>query len=307
MKSLFLSTTHLVIYGIMLLFPIPASSAEFKSGVGPDGRTFYVLDGDIARGDAQKLLDLIRRDLYSLSVAYGLLVDSQGGDVAEAIKIAEVVERYWLPVEVASDGECSSACFFIYVAAPHRNAYGAVRIHAPFYDLEGIDATQYAKYAEASRIVHEATRSFLLARSVPSELIEKMLSLASTSAYTLTLEDRDRIGFESAFAKEIGVQKCGGNLSDRLMTQEEIRRYKSCTNMALLEARLFHVWGDKSGIAKEELGELGRAYRQRVMPSPDYTKNEKLDMQKNLGSIVTRLPPGAWVKEFDRYLKLKNL
>lgn len=307
MKSLLLSTVYAVISAAFMLSARPANAAELRHGVTEEGRGFYVLDGDIERGDAEKLIDLIQSDLYRLANSDGLLVNSRGGDVAEAIKISEVIERYWLPVEVASDGECSSACFFLYVAAPKRSGYGTVRVHAPYYDLTGVDATQYAEYANASRQVHEATRSFLLARSVPSDVIEKMLRLVSTSAYTLTTEDRHRIDYQSAFAKEIGAQRCGGLRTDRLMTPEEIRAYKSCMEMALREARLSHVWGGKSGTAKAALGDLGQAFRLRVIPSTAHSTSEKLDIQKELGAIVTTSAPETWLEAFDRYLTSKNL
>lgn len=307
MKARLLCAAYVVTNSLMLLSAKPALAAELRHGVNAEGRGFYVLSGEIARGDAQKLIDLIHSDLYSMATAYGLLIDSQGGDVAEAIRISEVVEHYWLPVEVSSDGECSSACFYIYVAAPHRGAYGAVRIHAPYFDLSGVDQAQYADYALASRQAHEVARTFLLARSVPSDLIEKMLSLPSTSTYTLSSEDRLRVGFESAFAREVGAQRCGGLSADRVMTLEEVRRYRSCTNMVFLEARLSNVWGDQAGIARTALADLGAAFRERVMPSSDYSYEEKLRMQEDLGSIVTRLPPGAWVEAFDRYLKSKGL
>lgn len=307
MKNRFLPTLYLVINALLLVTTRPAAAAEIRHGATQDGRSFYVLEGDIVAGDAQKLIELLQSDLYRMANADGLLVNSRGGDVAEAIRISEVIERYWLPVEVDADGECSSACFFIYVAAPHRSAYGAVTIHAPYYDLTSIDASQYADYASASRQAHQAARSFLLERSVPSDVIEKMLSLPSTSAYALSAEDRLRVGYESAFAKEIGAQRCGGLHADRRMTIEEIRTYRSCTNMAFLEARLSYVWEDQSAIAKSSLAALGRAFSERVMPSPDYSYNEKLGIQAELGTIVTQMPPEAWVETFDRLLMTKNL
>ena len=291
-----------------LLLAVPASAADFRTGVDPSsGRAFIVLDGDISPGDADKFNQTISSDLYFLANAHGILVNSRGGDVSEAIKIAEIVERAALPIEVSSTGECSSACFFIYMAAPMRTAYGAVRIHAPYYDLKNINANEYTEYAQASRLVQEQTRTFLLARSVPSDIIERMLAVSSTGSFDLTIEERNRIGYESAFVREYGTQMCGGYRTDRLMSMEEIRKYRDCTEMFLVEARLSFAWGEKWRQAREAIGEVGLMFSKRVELSPALSHERKLSIQKDLSQIVTASQPETWVDRFDRYLKAINL
>ncbi len=304
MKDLFKNATYTIVTALLLLLVMPAAAAEFRKGAdASSGRAYFVLDGEISPGDAKAFNELLHRDLYFLANARGVLVNSSGGDVLEAIKIAETVERVGLPIEVAVDGECSSACFFIYVAAPHRSAYGVVKIHAPYYNLAGVEAREYANYAQASRLVHESTRAFLLGRSVPSDLIEKMLSMSSTGAYSLTIDDRNRIGYESAFIREYGAQKCGGYRSDRLMTMEEVRRYRDCSEDFLVDARLSHIWGDKSHQAKVGLREVGLAFANRVQNSPTLSDAQKFAIQQDLSEIVTTSQPETWLERFDHYLK----
>lgn len=308
MKAQFTNIVYTIVTALFLLFVMPAAAAEFRKGADPSsGRAYFVLDGEISLGDAKAFNELIYRDLYFLANVHGVIVNSGGGDVLEAIKIAEIIERVGLPIEVAADGECSSACFFIYVAAPHRSAFGAVKIHAPYYNLADVEASDYLDYAQASRLAHESTRAFLLARAVPSDLIEKMLSVSSTGAYSLTIEDRNRIGYESAFAREYGAQKCGGYRSDRVMTLEEIRRHRDCSEEFLVDARLSHIWGDMSRQAKVGLREVGLAFANRVQSSPTLSDAEKFSIQQDLSEIVTTSQPETWLDSFDRYLKAIKL
>jgi hypothetical protein len=49
-----------------------------------------------------------------------VIVDSPGGDIFEADKIARFVGEVELGVPVLSGGQCSSACFLIFAAAVRR-------------------------------------------------------------------------------------------------------------------------------------------------------------------------------------------
>ena len=66
------------------------------------------INGTIVPGDANKVKTLVAK-----SNSLGILINSRGGDVLEAIKIANIVEQYRQPVKVAGSGFCVSACFFI--------------------------------------------------------------------------------------------------------------------------------------------------------------------------------------------------
>ena len=117
----------------MLLCPrLPALSAELfymdhdpvtDKFVGPIGP--LVLSGEIIPGDAERLLTKILEDENRFLEQNKLLLASDGGDVAEALKVAKLIKSLYTHVIVIPlTGRCVSACFFIYAAANQREADG---------------------------------------------------------------------------------------------------------------------------------------------------------------------------------------
>ena len=101
--------------------------------VGPTGP--LVLSGEIIPGDADRLLTKILDDENRFLEQNKILLASDGGDVAEALKIAKLIKSlYTRVVVIPLTGRCVSACFFIYAAATQREADGdrLVGINRPY-------------------------------------------------------------------------------------------------------------------------------------------------------------------------------
>jgi hypothetical protein len=69
------------------------------------------IDGEIRPGDAERLAVALSQARFDVSQ---LTVNSMGGDVREALRIAGLVRGTKLEVKVAKGGFCVSSCFFIF-------------------------------------------------------------------------------------------------------------------------------------------------------------------------------------------------
>lgn len=123
----------------------PAIAADFSWETNEYGNRQLAFRGPIEEGDAQRLLGFLafgngcqnecQLDTGEYSRAGYIALDSPGGNVREAIKIAKYVEESGLGVFVPADATCASACFLIYVSAPMRASSGKVIVHRPYFDM----------------------------------------------------------------------------------------------------------------------------------------------------------------------------
>jgi hypothetical protein len=203
---------------------------------------FIHLRGDIVRGDYQRIISLIKNSPDDF-LRYDWQLDSNGGDILEAIKIGKLIKELYERVNVADKmnlgARCASACFFIYVSAVSRNALnGAVGIHRPYFsqdyfaNLAPEDAEK--KYAQLSKSV----RNFLADKGVPEALIEHMFSLASNEIYWLNDYDLESIGDRPAWFDQYLLSKCGFNSRMFLDAVErhdvdQARRWSMCESEVL--------------------------------------------------------------------------
>jgi hypothetical protein len=95
-------------------------TARYVGAVGP-----LVLSGDIVPGDYDRLLTRIAQDEPRFLEQNTLILASERGDVAEALRIGRLVRA--LLTQVVVDplaGRCGGACFLIYAAAGQRATDG---------------------------------------------------------------------------------------------------------------------------------------------------------------------------------------
>ena len=168
--------------------------------VGPVGP--LVFSGEIMPGDSDRLLSRIQDDENRFLTQNKIILASDGGDVAEALKIARLVKSLFTAVIVGPlTGRCVSACFFIFAAAAEREVDGErlLGINRPFFaDSEA------AAPAEALTQL----RAFLQENAVPNYLLEEMFRHASDDAYWLSADDEKNLGFRSSWFKQFLAAKC---------------------------------------------------------------------------------------------------
>ena len=211
--------------------------------VGPVGP--LVISGEIVPGDYDQLLSKITGDENRFLALNKVILASDGGDVAEALKIARLVKSLYSEVIVGTlTGRCVSACFFIYAAANRREVNGErlLGINRPFIaDSEKTPAPPPDAAIGESRALMQV-RGFLRENNVPDYLVDEMFRRASDDAYWLSADDQKNLGFRSQSFDQFLAAKCAWNDQIERETYsgtrsiDDLKRMMKCRDRATQEA-----------------------------------------------------------------------
>lgn len=179
-----------------------------------------LFDGEITGGDARTIEQAI---MASPHVVEMIEFASPGGDPFEALKIADVLNRYFVAFSATtcfqdrqcrfvgtsfSGGICASACALLYLASNER--YGSeVYFHRPtfpadyFRSLSGQDAE--AEYNTAASRLRDALRT----HGVSESQVESIMSIPSATVVKLA----GSYPSESAWLEEWLDAKCGNSIA----------------------------------------------------------------------------------------------
>lgn len=196
----------------LVLSSAPAIGAEFFIESRPDGSTLLVMDGAIEQGDSQRMINLIKNSPVQFMVANGMRVNSTGGSVGEALKLARIVESSGLYFRVEGSDVCASACFVLYAAAPARwvSDDAQILVHRPYLAGTPKSSSEYTGTVKTQQQATSIMRDYLQARSIPSSLIDKMMTYPSTKAHRITKGELfDGIGMLSPVVEELTLKRCG--------------------------------------------------------------------------------------------------
>lgn len=202
----------------LTLFSWSAAAAEFvfqtSEGKNPNpekfmkyqGNTLHI-KGPIVFGDYAKLTKIVLANRSNLSQGWLFVgLTSPGGDIVEAIRIAQLLRSLLADVSVVD--ECLSACFLIWAGSAQRMHSSRIGVHRPYFEpryFAGLAAEQArARHNE----LLSAVRSYLHDNSVPGYLIERMFSLPSNDLYILTAEDLSAIGRRPPWYEELLIARC---------------------------------------------------------------------------------------------------
>lgn len=120
------------------------AAMDFRFATTGSGLRVVVASGDIGRGDARRLaraLERVDRDDHGMKRLY---LESAGGIVDEALKMAEVMEREGVATLVRKDTVCASACASVlFVSGKYRTVEtgGILAIHSCYNAWNGKAAT----------------------------------------------------------------------------------------------------------------------------------------------------------------------
>lgn len=177
------------------------------------------LTGEIRPGDAEHFASVVAKEKY----IFNFHINSLGGDVSEAIRIANLVKEMHLVVYVSDGGYCVSACFFILLEGYQRTfapsnddgnlppqavrneSQGYVGIHRPYQKAPVGDIASANRQEDLMGVV----RSYLIKKAVPQHLIDEMMARPSNDIYWLNEHDKRLIGDFGPGDEEALVAKCG--------------------------------------------------------------------------------------------------
>ncbi len=199
-----------------------------------NGRYEINLSGAIVEGDYKQLVSLIENRPNIFVKTLSILLNSPGGSVSEAIKIAELVESSVLMVYVDEDSICASSCFLIYISGQLRTAAGNIYIHRPYLDqmlVHDIDISDARKHQRDSM---NRVKDFLEERYISAEIIDKMMHLSSNESYLLSYSELQNIGFSSPTFEEVSIARCGASPEDFPTNKLSIEEASCIKNLATL-------------------------------------------------------------------------
>ena len=201
---------------IMTLFGSQSVAAEFLWGPSnssdPNSVEAVIIRGEIRKGDLNHLCKFVKRDITRFHRSL-IVLASSGGDLLEAIKIGNLIKSSYQSVFVNHEvGLCSSACFFIYVAAVEHDATShSLGIHRPYIAPEYYANLSLATAEAKKNTLLKGVQAYLKSQEVPQYLIEIMLSRTSNEVYWLTDDDINHIGRRASWYDQLLVERCGLN------------------------------------------------------------------------------------------------
>jgi hypothetical protein len=152
---------------VLVLGPCTGQALQYdKVALRHTSKILLIARGRITDGDTQRLLGFLLSLPASDRVA-GMVVDSPGGGLIEAETLAGVIRRAAFPVFVPPGGQCSSACFLLFAAAPNRfvAADAAIGVHR---------ANENGKETLAAKTATAAMVKDVLELGVPDRIVAKL-------------------------------------------------------------------------------------------------------------------------------------
>jgi hypothetical protein len=216
------------------------------------------LTGPLVAGDAEKLVGVVLTNSQRLLEIRSLELNSGGGSVEEAIRIAALVQQLRLyttvqrPESVGREGKrravCASACFLVWLGGYWRYASGyfepsgdnladsafqmaqeqagLIGLHRPYIDLLESQASDMHASQTHQRRAMTAIRAYLMDRSVPPDMIATMMSRSSREIVWLKPDDVHVLAY-SPEHEELLASNCGyrGWRLPPGSSREEVQRF----------------------------------------------------------------------------------
>jgi ATP-dependent protease ClpP protease subunit len=234
-----------IVLGLML--PLLASSGEVIKTNGRDddmvvSRARIIFKGEIQRGDAQKINNLIpfaisnshyaTHGLPSHHHAPVLLINSSGGDVQEAMAIGRLLRKHKAMVIV--DEKCISACTLVLAGASSRVVLGLppfgktklgihrIRSSSPQAASLSADAS-ISQYNNMKQLVYEYLREM----DVSVALAEKMFKIGSEDVYFLNDAEAEQwslSGTDPAYAEYMRIKDIETYGADCITKQDNFNK-----------------------------------------------------------------------------------
>lgn len=230
---------------------------EFSWGPDPIPRdyasdSYLYMSGSIRPGDYQRFRTFMLENLEKYKASSRVVVlESNGGNVFDALKIAELLRSMHVTVEVLK-GKCTSSCFYLYLSGNRRIALqGSLGIHRAYFDQTYFKGLSPEEARRKYLYLTESVKLFLNSHNVPQYLIERMNGASSTDTYWLTGEDIYSLGMRQPWFEEMLIAKCGLDIPLE-------KRYRSTPKDSPLYADLERKYdANQASVIQCEYGSFG--------------------------------------------------
>jgi hypothetical protein len=179
--------TTLSLFGAAVVGTV-ASAAELTAITSKDDAVIIAVTGELADGDADGLEARIKAANDRGQIVSAVRLDSPGGSLAEAIKLADLIRRAKLPTLVAAGSRCASACFIVFAAGIEKFAsYDAsIGVHGVSDESGHETARTEAATISMARIAN--------AFGVPTRIIGQMVVTPARDISWLSPDDLRSMG-----------------------------------------------------------------------------------------------------------------
>jgi hypothetical protein len=161
-----------------------AAPAEIKSFNLKDGSVEISISGNIAPGDADLLKARIKEANDAGKRVTSLRLNSDGGNLLEAVRVADWVKSAKISTNVGQSATCASACFLIFAAGETKYANYRARIGVHGAADKGVE----------SRAATESMARVAKELGVPSSIIRRMVITPPSEVVWLNLVDLQSMG-----------------------------------------------------------------------------------------------------------------
>ena len=149
-------------------------------------------------------------------VAVTVSLNSNGGSLAEAIKIGEAVREMALETRVADSDEarCTSACFFVWVAGIERSVPNGsdtkrLGIHRIYFNRDQYKGLSSSDAEEEYSKAQNSSVAYLLKMGVPLDIANNAFRTPSNDVYFLTQKEVSSLEGIVPYFDELLIARCG--------------------------------------------------------------------------------------------------
>lgn len=231
---------YLTILALGIVTCMPSHAADILELGSAKSESYILYQGEIKHGDLQKITSAYNNVEFKNNTT--LLLHSNGGDVAEAMRIGEYLDKHDISTSVwigkpFGRMNCFSSCVLILSGGHYKSPLGRIGIHRPYITDMQIDPktskeslatvkAEISKYLESMGILPQLAEDMF---STPPEEI-KILSKDEIQKYRL-----DRINYNKqeewdiSYAKKIGLSR-----EELMLRRAQIRKECFTTDDDLL-------------------------------------------------------------------------
>lgn len=237
----------------------------------PD-RIAISISGKIEPGDYRRLATLLIASKPRFAFLSAVHLDSPGGDVREAMKIARLLERSFTVTFIDKGSVCASACVMIWAAGVERSISGKLGVHRISAASNNVDIDKAEKVVRPAVLDVE---SFLREQGIPRRIIDKMHETPASEVVMIDLmwlikEDLiDTISYRPSFI-DIAAKKCGADpvaaagIAGVPVDKAEMMKWMICVDDVRLANQTLHLdeivslIGNGSGYGRRSAGSISK-------------------------------------------------
>lgn len=198
---------------------IPAGAADISAH-----QRGVLIQGTIQKGDYARIIEFVRHPDNYGRFARTVYLDSPGGDVVEAVKIANLLDKSYAATHVAAGARCYSACFILWMSGVtrHVSSGATLGVHRINVKVGETNIDQHSAYfAQIARSVE----NYMSGLGTPRAILDKMNATASADLFVISprwLAEQQlltavsyRLGFIDAAQARCGPEPLAAGLKTR--------------------------------------------------------------------------------------------